>query len=308
MNIKDYLLSDIFESLSDLAIPFIYNKNGVFNFDNENDFKYAKEILEDKLGEFSVVPLKDHLNIKIFLEDLSDSFFKNLTSYLTENYFNKKLLTEETYKYKLNQIKEYLEDPETNMEEDNITDELIENDLVEDAIEETYDEEELKDLKNRTFNQQKILSIYRYKKYGDTRLYAHTRCIKCGREKKVFLSNLINDPEKYGSCVCSDTNIDARMDTITNLFKGTKKLSNNTSGYTGVSLIKKYRGKPYNKWRAYIEVDGKRTYLGDFTSKTKAVRARKAAAEKGLKWYRDNKNQFMAKTRAKQKRYKKNRK
>ena len=71
-------------------------------------------------------------------------------------------------------------------------------DLVnEENIDETYSDEELDKLVGKTFNQQKIQNIYRRQKYNDSRLFAHTRCVKCGREKKVFLSNLINDPEKY---------------------------------------------------------------------------------------------------------------
>ena len=173
------------------------------------------------------------------------------------------------------------------------------DDLDEQLIDETYTKDELKKLKNKVFNQRKIMYIYRKKKYGAKRLWARTKCVNCGREKKVFLSNLLKDPKKYGSCVCSDTNIDSRMDTITGLYRGTKKLRSNTSGYTGVYWVARYRGEPYNKWRAYIEIDGHRNYLGDFNSKSKAIRARKAAAKKGLKWYNDNKNEFMATSRRK---------
>ena len=173
----------------------------------------------------------------------------------------------------------------------------------EETLDETYSEEELDELVGKTFNQQKIQNIYRRNKYNDKRLFAHTRCVKCGREKRVFLSNLINDPEKYGSCVCSNTNVESRLDNIEDLFSGQKKLSSNTSGYTGVSYIKTYKGEMYDKWRAYIEVDGKRTYLGDFDSKSAAIRARKKAAEKGLKWYKEHKNEFMKNYRRRSKRY-----
>jgi len=156
----------------------------------------------------------------------------------------------------------------------------------------------------KVFNLQKIDNIYRRKKYDDKRLFAHTVCIKCGREKAVFLSNLINDPDKYGSCICSDTNIDAKIDNIQDLYSGRKKISSNTSGYTGVSFVKTYKGEPYNKWRAYIEVDGVRTYLGDFTSKAKAIKARKEAGEKGIKWYKDNRNKLMRDVRRRSKKYK----
>lgn len=175
--------------------------------------------------------------------------------------------------------------------------------INEEDLEETYSQEELDKMVGKTYNQQKVQNIYRRNKYNDKRLFAHTRCVKCGREKRVFLSNLINDPEKYGSCVCSNTNVESRLDNIEDLFSGQKKLSSNTSGYTGVSYIKTYKGEMYDKWRAYIEIDGKRTYLGDFDSKSAAIRARKKAAEKGLKWYKEHKNEFMKNYRRKSKRY-----
>lgn len=184
-------------------------------------------------------------------------------------------------------------------------DQLAEDYINEDSLDETYSDEELDKLVGKTFNQQKIQNIYRRVKYNDSRLFAHTRCVNCGREKRVFLSNLINDPDKYGSCTCSDTNVESRLDNIEDLFDGSKKLSNNTSGYTGVSYVKTYKGELYDKWRAYIEVDGKRTYLGDFDSKSAAIRARKKAAEKGLKWYKEHKNEFIKSYRRKTKRYRK---
>jgi len=180
-----------------------------------------------------------------------------------------------------------------------------EDPLDEDYIDETYSRDELDSFKNKVFNQQKIMSIYKKKKYGKKRLMCRVKCTNCGRQKKLFLSNLVTNPEKYGSCICSDKNINARYDTINGLYKGTKKLKNNTSGYTGVSWVAKYRGEPYNKWRAYIDIDGKRNYLGDFSSKSKAIRARKAAAAKGLKWYAENKDQFMATSRRNRKRKRK---
>lgn len=181
---------------------------------------------------------------------------------------------------------------------------LVEDVIEEDIIEETYSDEELDDMVGKVYNIHKIENIYRRKKYGEERLFAHTVCVKCGREKRVFLSNLVNDPDKYGSCVCSDTNIDAKIDNIQSLYDGSKKISSNTSGYTGVSFVKTYRGQPYNKWRAYIDVDGVRTYLGDFSSKAKAIKARKEAGEKGIKWYKDNKNKLMRDVRKKTKKYK----
>ena len=180
--------------------------------------------------------------------------------------------------------------------------ELEEDDEPKEDLEETYTKDELNSFRNKVFNQRKIMSIYRKKKYGKTRLMCRTKCVNCGREKKLFLSNLVTNPEKYGSCICSDKNIEARYDIINGLYRGTKKLRNNTSGYTGVSWVATYGGEPYNKWRAYIDIDNQRTYLGDFSSKSKAIRARRAAAAKGIKWYQENKDQFMATSRRKRKR------
>lgn len=176
--------------------------------------------------------------------------------------------------------------------------------IEEEYLEETYSDEELDAMIGKVYNTQKIDDIYRRKKYGESRLFAHTICVNCGRDKRVFLSNLVNDPDKYGSCICSETNIEAKIDNIQSLYDGSKKLSSNTSGYTGVSFVKTYKGQPYNKWRAYIEIDGVRTYLGDFDSKAKAVKARKTAGEKGIKWYKDNRNKLMRDVRKKTKKYK----
>ena len=176
-----------------------------------------------------------------------------------------------------------------------VTEELVN----EEQLEETYSDDELNRMVGKVYNIRKLDKWYR----NDKGLFAHTICTKCGREKDVFLSNLINDPDKYGSCICSDENIDAKIDYAQKLYTGGKKLSSNTSGYTGVSFVKNYKGQPYNKWRAYIEVDGKRTYLGDFTKKKDAVKARKVAAEKGVKWYKENKNKITRDLRRKTKKY-----
>lgn len=181
---------------------------------------------------------------------------------------------------------------------------IEETEIKEDFIDETYSEDEIEAMIGNVYNMQKVQSVSRKRKYGARQLWAKTVCIKCGRDKEVLLSNLVNDPDKYGSCICSEENVDAKIDNAQSLYDGSKKLSSNTSGYTGVSFVKTYRGEPYNKWRAYIEVDGKRTYLGDFTSKAKAIKARKKAGEKGIKWYKDNRNRLMRDVRKKSKKFK----
>lgn len=180
----------------------------------------------------------------------------------------------------------------------------FEGKLKEKDITETYTDDEIDNFIGKVFNLQKIQNIYRRKKYGEYKLFAHTVCKKCGREKRVFLSNLVNDPEKYGSCICSDKSIDAKIDNIQKLYDGSKRLKSNTSGYTGVSFVRDYKGKPYNKWRAYIEMNGTRIYLGDFDSKKEAIENRKAAAENGIKWYKNNKNIMVRDMRKKTKKFK----
>jgi len=51
--------------------------------------------------------------------------------------------------------------------------------------------------------------------------------------------------------------------------------SNNTSGYRGISW-----DKNYNKWHAYIKINGKRIHLGYFELLQNAVEAREIAEQK----------------------------
>lgn len=247
-----------------------------FIFTSRADFNEAQEIIEDILGPFGYKLNKDTLTITLLFTKDMETDIDNYYNELVKDYSNKRI-SKESYLEELKILEDYLlDEKEVEFEEDLELEEDVD-------LQETYDDEELDKMVGKKYNQHKILNIYRRVKYNSPRLFAHTRCTNCGREKRVFLSNLITNPDKYGSCVCSDTNIEARMDNIEDLFDGSKRLSSNTSGYTGVSFVKNYRGEPYNKWRAYIEIDGKRTYLGDFSSKSKAIKARKAAAIKGLK-------------------------
>lgn len=56
--------------------------------------------------------------------------------------------------------------------------------------------------------------------------------------------------------------------------------NNNTSGVTGVQWM-----KDRNKWRAFITINYKKKYLGDFCRKEDAIKARKEAEEKYFKEY-----------------------
>ncbi len=59
------------------------------------------------------------------------------------------------------------------------------------------------------------------------------------------------------------------------------RLSNNTSGTTGVRFV-----KASNKWRAEIKLDGTRKHLGIFESKEEAIQARHKAEKELFKEYR----------------------
>lgn len=50
--------------------------------------------------------------------------------------------------------------------------------------------------------------------------------------------------------------------------QNSKKRTDNTSGYTGVSIR-----KGTDKWRAYINIKGKRTYIGDYITPELAYKA-----------------------------------
>ena len=302
------ILYDIIDILLDSDIEADFTNSdqcGLYKFYSKDDYLSGLDIIEDIVGTLSVQKYPKSLMIKVYPETVSDALINKRYEDLKSDYANNRVGKNE-FVETLDLLKEYLEAPDDNndiIEPDDLDEELVDEEL----LDETYSDEELHAMINKVYNQQKIVNIYRKKRYGEKRLYAHTRCQSCGREKRVFLSNLIKDPDKYGSCVCSDTNVESHMDNIQGLYSGRKKLSSNTSGYTGVYFVKNYSGKPYNKWRAYIEIDGKRTYLGDFNSKSKCIKARKAAAQKGLTWYKEHKNEFMATSRQKHKRYKKNR-
>ena len=297
IDLKNPTISEILDRFDYEDIDYQID-NYTITFNKLIDFEDALEIIEDIVGPFGYESYYDQRKIILLPKQDELNQIDTYCHLIKEDYLTKKI-DKETYFENLNFVKNYLED----FKKDDI--DLNEDvDLREDILTETYSDEELEGFINKVFNQQKVLNIYHRKKYGQDCLFAHTRCINCGREKKVFLSNLVTNPDKFGSCLCSNVNIDARMNNIEDLYKGKKKLSTNTSGYTGVYFVGKYKGQIYNKWRAYIEINGKRNYLGDFNSKSKAIRARKLAAVKGLKWYKDNKNKFMSNFRKKQKRYK----
>ena len=103
--------------------------------------------------------------------------------------------------------------------------------------------------------------------------------------KRVWLHRIImNCPVEYevdhihGEQTRNDCRkCNLRIVTISQNNQNHKIFSNNTSGCSGVSLRKET-----NKWRAYININNKRIYLGSFSTKDEAIEARKQAE---LKYY-----------------------
>ena len=70
--------------------------------------------------------------------------------------------------------------------------------------------------------------------------------------------------------------------TRANNLKNRKLNHNNKTGHKGVFW---YDYNDYQKWRAYITLNGKQTYLGYFDNIEDAIHARKEAEEKHYKGY-----------------------
>lgn len=156
----------------------------------------------------------------------------------------------------------------------------------------------------------------------DGRTYYHVKC-DCGKKYDILRDNLIR--KNYQNCKCHGLAVDIhktyglliplrRMDdgtwecrcecnnityvTPSDLINGNtkscgckrqankvKKRSDNTSGIKGISYNKRK-----NKWIAYINKDGKRTYLGYYENKNLAAEARETA-ERELFQINDDKSE-----------------
>ena len=275
-------VNDVAESVKDTSI--LESINTLYT-----DKKITSETYKDLLES-----IKEEIEDELFIESVNNSNIKKIMDRELEyygfydiNYTEGKSLDElwDDFCYNNDLFPDI-----NNLEEKEIFKDLMSDyvdNLSESVISEKYSKEEIDSFIGKTFNQRKILSIFKSHKYETPELMARTRCIRCENRKNVLLSNLINDPDKYGSCDCSKENISAIVDDIQDLYAGRKKLKNNTSGYTGVYSIKdKNDPSAPIKWRAYITLEGHRKYLGDFSSKTKAIEARKKAALNGIKYYK----------------------
>ena len=105
------------------------------------------------------------------------------------------------------------------------------------------------------------------------------RC-DCGNKVFYSVNNLSQGKTKSCGClyletrgICSGKRMDLVEDTLVSLLVASKETrSDNCSGHTGVCYDKR-RGN----WMAYINVQRKRIYLGAFSVKEDAIKARKNA-------------------------------
>ena len=109
------------------------------------------------------------------------------------------------------------------------------------------------------------------------RLLLHRFVINCPDDKVVdHINHNPLDNRKSNLRIC--TQQQNRMNN--------RKQPNNTSGCAGVSFY-----KPYNKWRAYIQINSRQIFLGYFNTKEDAIEARKQAELEYFGEYRnDNKD------------------
>ena len=84
-----------------------------------------------------------------------------------------------------------------------------------------------------------------------------------------------NEQERHSERECPERTLNCKYCKEPFHFKNIKVRNNSSSGYQGVSWIKKDK-----KWRAYIQHDGKQVLLGRFKNKKDAIKARIAGQER----------------------------
>lgn len=100
-------------------------------------------------------------------------------------------------------------------------------------------------------------------------------------KKKILFHRLIMDVpdgmyiDHINHNTCDNRKKNLRIVTSSQNSFNRRMQSNNTSGITGV-----FYAKDRNKWRAFIKIGEKQTYLGQFDNKEDAIKARKEAEEK----------------------------
>lgn len=117
-------------------------------------------------------------------------------------------------------------------------------------------------------------------KYKDT-FYAHRRIESNKNSKKIYMHRFIMGASKgfevdhINGNGLDNRQINLRVCTHKQNIINQKMRKDNTSGYKGVSLSKKYK---YPRWRANIGVDGRQKFLGYYSNPEKAYKAYCSAA------------------------------
>lgn len=134
------------------------------------------------------------------------------------------------------------------------------------------------DLTGKTFHRLKVVKEFGRDAWGQ--VLWECEC-SCGSDKKVIVTG--NDLKRGNTKSCGCLNREKKVETIKkqtvnhsniNVIKSKKISKKNTSGIRGVCPTKNGR------WRAYIGHKGKNIFLGEFSRKEDAVKARKKAEEK----------------------------
>ena len=148
------------------------------------------------------------------------------------------------------------------------------------------DEERLKKAREyigHTFGSLEVKDVLGFRPYcGRKEIFVLCECKQCGSLTEIWLSRL----KQGGASVCSQccqknlktgheiTKMSAKDGTSVIALKRANLNKNNTSGFRGVSYIKKL-----DKYRAYINFKRKQYNLGLYSDIKDAVKARKAAEE-----------------------------
>ena len=122
----------------------------------------------------------------------------------------------------------------------------------------------------------------------------HNRRYLCGQHngRNVRMHRLVMGIDEYCDLVVDHKRVNSQNDNRKENLriikqadncKNRNKSSNNTSGYTGVSF-----SKTDNKYKAYIQINGKTIRLGTYVNLQEAVNARKEAENRYYKEYSFN--------------------
>ena len=138
------------------------------------------------------------------------------------------------------------------------------------------------EMKNIYFDERSKIYIFYIMKNNKKFFYSNKDLEKVKEVKNYYLENGEEATiEKYN--LYRNDNPHEQM--IMNYKENKTLKSNNTSGFNNV-----FWNSSLNKWDVNIRENGIRYKVGSFDTKEEAIKHRDIANEKGIKWYRANKN------------------